>query len=49
MKKHLDERKIVICNRYVSASMIHQAGKIQDKKEREEFLDWLEELEYGIF
>jgi dTMP kinase len=29
--------------------MIHQAGKISDKKQRDEFLDWLEELEYGIF
>jgi hypothetical protein len=29
--------------------MIHQAGKISDKKEKFEFLDWLEELEYGIF
>jgi dTMP kinase len=39
----------IISNRYVSANMIHQAGKIEEKKEREEFLDWLEELEYGIF
>jgi len=29
--------------------MIHQAGKISNKKEREEFLDWLYELEYEIF
>jgi len=29
--------------------MIHQAGKISDKKEKEEFLDWLYELEYNIF
>jgi dTMP kinase len=29
--------------------MIHQAGKIKDKKEREEFLDWLGELEFNIF
>ena len=39
----------IVSNRYVSANMIHQAGKIQDRNEREEFLDWLEELEYGIF
>lgn len=39
----------IISNRYVSASMIHQAGKIQDKKERQEFLDWLSDLEYNIF
>jgi dTMP kinase len=29
--------------------MIHQASKIYDKKERIEFLDWLEDLEYNIF
>jgi dTMP kinase len=29
--------------------MIHQTGKIRDKKEREEFLNWLEELEFNIF
>jgi dTMP kinase len=29
--------------------MIHQAGKISDNKKREEFLDWLYELEYEIF
>jgi dTMP kinase len=29
--------------------MIHQAGKIQDKKERNDFLDWLSDLEYNIF
>jgi dTMP kinase len=39
----------IISNRYVSANMIHQTGKIKDKEEREEFLDWLEELEFDIF
>lgn len=39
----------IISNRYVSASMIHQAGKIKDKKERHEFLEWLSDLEYNIF
>jgi dTMP kinase len=29
--------------------MIHQAGKIKDKLEREKFLDWLEELEFEVF
>ncbi|MCD5374862.1 thymidylate kinase [Candidatus Gracilibacteria bacterium] len=38
----------IISNRYVSASMIHQAGKIQDPIKRIEFLDWLAELEFGI-
>lgn len=39
----------IISNRYVSASMIHLASKIDDKKEREEFILWLEDLEYNIF
>ncbi len=47
LKKALDEG-IVISNRYVSSNMGHQAGKIQDEKEREAFLNWLDELEYDI-
>lgn len=39
----------IISNRYVSASMIHQSGKIKDKKERQEYLEWLDDLEYNIF
>lgn len=39
----------IISNRYVSASMIHQWGKIWDQWEREEFLRWLTDLEYNIF
>lgn len=38
----------VISNRYVSASMIHQAGKIHDSQKRLEYLDWLSELEFEI-
>ena len=49
LRKDFKSYDFIISNRYVSANMIHQAGKIQDKQEREEFLDWLEELEYGIF
>ena len=47
--KDLEEYDFIISNRYVSASMIHQAGKISDEKEKQEFLDWLYELEYEIF
>jgi dTMP kinase len=49
IRADLENYDYIISNRYVSASMIHQAGKISDKKEKFEFLDWLEELEYGIF
>lgn len=49
IKKWLSEGKIVLCNRYVSASMGHQAGKIQDQEERKKFIEWLKDLEYNIF
>lgn len=45
----LNEGKIVISDRYVSASMWHQAWKIDNLEEREKFLDRLEHLEYEIF
>lgn len=49
LQKDLEEYDYIISNRYVSASMIHQAWKITDTKQRQEFLDWLEDLEYNIF
>lgn len=49
IRKWLDEGKIVVSDRYVSANMGHQAGKIEDLAERERFLAWLEDLEYRIF
>lgn len=39
----------VISDRYMSANQIHQGGKIADESEREKFLFWLDELEYGEF
>lgn len=45
----LAEGKIVLSDRYVSANMWHQAGKIDDIHERDIFLDRLDHLEYGIF
>lgn len=49
IRKALDEGKIVLCNRYVTANMAHQGGKIADEKERLKYFEWLQELEYGIF
>ena len=49
IKKWLQEGKIVVSNRYVSSNMGHQAGKIKDPEKRDEFLGWLEHLEYDIF
>ena len=40
---------IILADRYTTANMVHQAGKISDLKEREKFLDWLFDLEFGIY
>jgi dTMP kinase len=39
----------IISNRYVSASMMHHGGKIQDPEERLEYISWLKNLEFEIF
>jgi len=49
IRKDLKDGKIVVCNRYASANMGHQGGKIEDKAKRTEFIGWLEELEYNFF
>ena len=49
IKKWLNEGKIVISNRYVTANMGHQGGKIKNSEERKKYLDWLYKLEYEIF
>lgn len=46
MKEFLADGGIIICNRYVSANKGHQLGKIKGEKEREDFLAWLNNLEY---
>lgn len=48
IKKWLKEGYIVISNRYISSNKGHQMSKIKDEKEREEFLEWLDNLEYNI-
>lgn len=49
IRKNLEAGRIVICNRYISANMGHQGGKIHDPAKREEYLAWLEDLEYNFF
>ena len=48
LEKDLKEYDYILSDRYVSANMIHQWGKIWDSKKREEFLKWVYDLEYNI-
>ncbi len=49
IKKWLDEGKIVISDRYLVSNIGHQGGKIKDKEEWKKYVNWLYDLEYGIF
>ncbi len=48
LKRRLNEKYIVILDRYVDSNAAHQGGKIKDKKARAHFLAWLYDLEYKI-
>jgi dTMP kinase len=49
MRDWLKKGYVVIANRYVSANQIHQGGKIKNAKKRDDFLKWLDEMEYEVF
>ena len=36
-------------DRYTTANMVHQAGKIANEKEREKFLEWLWDFEFDLY
>ena len=40
---------IIVADRYTTSNMVHQAAKIDDETEKNQFLDWLEDLEYEKF
>ena len=46
--KFYEEGGIIISDRYTTSNMVHQAVKM-DKEEREEYLEWLTDLEFGKY
>lgn len=50
-KKYFDEddNTIIIADRYVSANIIHQAGKITDREERNKYIEWCLDSEHNKF
>ncbi len=48
MEKAISDGKVILLDRYTTANMVHQAGKISDLQERDKFLDWLYDLEFNI-
>ena len=48
-KEYYNNGGVILADRYTTANMIHQAGKIRDEKEREKFMSWLFDLEFNIY
>jgi len=46
-KEFYDNGGILIFDRYVTANILHQTGKLRDREKAEEFLEWLDALEFG--
>jgi dTMP kinase len=49
LRDWLKKGYIVVANRYVSANQIHQGGKIKSAKKRNDFIKWLDRMEYEVF
>lgn len=48
-KEHYLNGGIILADRYTTANMVHQAGKIPDLGRRDEFLDWLYDFEFKLY
>ncbi len=48
-KEYYEKGGILLADRYTTANMVHQAGKISDKVERKKFLDWLWDFEFHLY
>lgn len=48
-KEFYEEGGIILCDRYTTSNMVHQAAKIEDEAEKEKFLDWLWDYEFNLF
>ena len=48
-KEFYEKGGILLADRYTTANMVHQAGKITDFEEREKFLKWLWDFEFNLY
>lgn len=47
--KFYEEGGIIISDRYTTSNMIHQGAKILDKSSKDEYLEWLYDLEFNKY
>lgn len=48
-KAYYENGGILLADRYTTGNMMHQAGKIDNKEEREKFLNWLCDFEFQLY
>lgn len=49
LEEYYENGGLILADRYTTANMVHQAGKIKDSEERKKFLDWLWDLEFNLY
>lgn len=49
LEEYYNNDGIILADRYTTANMVHQAGKIENEDEREKFISWLFDLEFNIY
>ena len=49
LEEYYENGGIIIADRYTTSNMVHQAGKIRDKKERDKFIEWLWDFEFKLY
>ena len=49
LEEYYNNGGLILADRYTTANMVHQAGKISDENEREKFIKWLFDLEFNIY
>ena len=49
LEEYYNNGGLILADRYTTANMVHQAGKISDEKEREKFLNWLWDFEVNLY
>ncbi len=47
LKSHIENGGSIIFDRYVESTMLHQAAFIDDEQERDKFLDYVNDFEFG--
>ena len=49
IEEYYNNGGIILLDRYTTANMVHQSGKISDPIERKKFLDWLWDFEFNLY